>query len=230
MSFRAAPVLLPLAAIAAGCAPTYAPPVRPTHGGAPGSVAPSESELRAEVGVPAGGAGNLLLPLGPKVHLELGADGSEEWVMGRSGLRLTGLEESIGSMRLLADISVGAGIGRGGVLCGNLAEGDDNCDGTTEEADGLAWHQRLAGGGWLGGGLALHPAEWIVPYVRASMRLTGATGVPATFWLSGMGGVEFRLGAASLHLGIGWWGYANENDANDGVLLELGLGVRFGDA
>ncbi len=222
-------LLAATALCAAACAPTYAPPVRAAHGGAPGHASPGESEVRGSLGAPAGLGGGLLLPLGGRTHLELGGEGADGWVLGTAGLRLTALEEPVGDdARLLGDVAFGLGIGRGGELCGNQPEGSDNCDGSAPEADGKKWHHRLAHGGYLTAGLAIELGGWFAPFVRGSMRIASATNVPLTFWLSGLAALEFRVAPVAFYIGGGWGGYTNEYDENHGPLLELGLAARFG--
>jgi hypothetical protein len=169
-----------------------------------------------------------MLPLGGSTHLELRGEGSDRWVLGTAGLRLTALRERDGKhAEWLADVGFGGGVGRGGELCGNEPEVTANCDGDVAVADGRAWHQRLAGGGYLDAGLALAIHDWLVPFVRGALRLSTATGVPMTFWASGSIGLEARLDPVAVYLLGGWFGYTNDFDENDGAFLETGVAVRF---
>lgn len=220
--------LAPCLLLCAACNPTYAPPIRSTHLGGPGHADRDESEVRVSGSAPGGASGGLMLPLGGTAHLELRGEGSDTWVMGTAGLRLDALSEQDGEhVTWLADVGFGGGIGRGGELCGNQEAGSSNCDGDSI-ADGRAWHHRLAGGGYLDAGFGLAIDGWLVPFARSAFRLSSASGVPLTFWASGMLGVDFRIDDVSIALGGGWFGFANEHDANDGPFLEASVALRFG--
>lgn len=222
--------LLPLSLLLlSACAPTYAPPVRSTHLGGPLHADRDESEVRITGGLPAGAAGGLTLPLGGTTQLELRGEGSDRWVLGTAGLRLTTLRERDGEhVEWLGDVGFGGGIGRGGELCGNNEAGSTNCDGEDAVGDGRAWHQRLAGGGYLDAGLGLAINDWLVPFARGALRLSASTGVPLTFWISGMLGLEARIDQVAVYLGGGMFAYTNELDDQHGAFLEAGLAVKFG--
>jgi hypothetical protein len=217
-------------AIAAGCNPTFAPPPQSTHYGAAGRAETGQGELVAAIGSRGNGAVSVGLPLGPQASVELGADLGRSWVLGQAGLRFRLFEEGKGTLRFAGDATVGGAFGRGGELCGNQApDGDVNCDGTAPGVDGDAWHDRLAGGAWMGGGIALH-IDWFTPFLRTSLRVAKATEVPTTIWVSAMAGFEIELLGIDLYAGLGIAAYQNELDDNSTLFLEAGLSIPFGDA
>ena len=229
MRFRFLVLLAIVPAVLAGCSPTFAPPPQSTHYGAPGRLRPEDGELAASLGTEGNFAGTVALPLAPDVRLEIGGDAGRSWILGQTGLRLglfdTPLNE--GSIRIAGDATVGGAFGRGGELCGNQAP-DSGCDGTAS-ADGLPWHQRYAYGAWLGMGVGLH-IDWFTPFARATVRISDATGVPTTTWLSFAGGIEIDLwDTVDVYAAMGWAGYDNADDTNSTLFLEAGLSIPFGE-
>lgn len=208
----------------AGCTATYAPPLRSTHGGAPGRV--SEGDVAIS-----GGASGWRYPTvagGPAISygvrdwvaVEGGGNVSlGRWGMGWAGLRLTHAPRRYAKNYLAIDGEASGGAGWGGSLCGNGEA--DGC------ADGLRAGQRVAGGGLLGGGVAGHFSFFSV-YARARGQLTAATAVPMTMWGSWGGGMQFRIArTVDLYAQAGMFGYRNERDHFRGMLTEAGVAIRI---
>lgn len=222
-----------IVALAAGCSPTFAPPPQSTHYGAPGRLRPQDAEdgeIAGALGTEGNVAANVALPLAPDVRLEVGGDVGRSWVLGQTGLRLGLFDSALnenGSIRIAGDATVGGAFGRGGERCGNQAP-DSGCDGTAS-ADGLPWHQRYAYGAWLGLGFGLH-LDWFTPFVRGTVRISDATGIPTTTWLSFAGGIELDLwDTLDVYAAMGWAGYDNAEDTNSTLFLEAGLSIPFGE-
>lgn len=212
---RAAPLALLGLALAA-CNPTFAPPVRSGIYGAPGRL----REATFEVGGSGTqrGTGGLFegFVVAPGLAVEVGGELSALDTDGRWAMGWVGARYSIDQLRdeagdgFSADVEAGAGAGVGGRL----------------HDDDTAWFDRPAGGGYLGSGVAWH-SEWFAAFGRARIQVTGAVDVPATLWWQALLGPEAAIGPVSVYLALGWAGYTNEADANNGGLLDTGVSIHF---
>ena len=218
----AVPVLL---VALSGCMLTYSPPIRGAHGGAP--APPSRLGVEAALLVPAGGyQGTLSMPVGRKVEVLLGGQGSEVQMMGFLGARLHPAaersREEATLQRPVVDVEVEAGLGVG-------AGGERDCDeyeGRCEDdRDSL---QRMAYGGYAGLGLAYWAEPWFAVYGRTLLQGSKASGIPHTTWATVLAGVQFVVGPVGAHLGFGYGGYYNTVDSESSIVLEAGLSVRVG--
>jgi hypothetical protein len=198
-----------------GCSPTYAPPVRAWHHGAPGRLAQGELELGAVIGgyaAPAVGGPRSAYAIRDWVAVESASNLSlGSWVLQSTGLRFTLTRALTPRVRLSADLEVGGGIGVGGRRC---HEG---------ECDGIEWSRRLAGGGYQGLGLGLH-VRWFSFYVRGKVEETIARNIPLTVWPSTLLGIAFDIKhQASLDLGAGYLAYWNAVDHEHGLIYQIGV-------
>lgn len=215
-----------LAIAAAACAPTYAPPIRTPHMGAPGRVAGGDVELGGGAGgvyypPPSFGGPSIAVGVSDRWAVEAGGEfHARQWALGFVGGRVTGRVRTHGRLVLVGDAEVGGGAGAGGTAC---RRGPLRCTVDTEN-----WHRHAAGGAYVGFGGAL---RWRIPslWLRARTQLTGAAGIPATSWNSMLGGIEFAIGPAfALWVGYGIAGYANRTDSRWGPVFELGGAVKLG--
>lgn len=221
---------LALALAAAGaCSPTYAPPVRAVHYGAPASLAPAQGAVYAGGGVggETRGALGVTFPVAERLRVEAGADGSAMGATGRAGVRYT-VPLRLGAF----DAEAGLGAGAGGARCGNDTDPSHACGGAAESdrlvPDGRSTWDRFAYGAYGGFGLGVRPWRWFELYARAGLQLTHATNVPTTLWVTALGAVQARVGPVDVHAGFGWAAYYNEHDTWNGPLVELGVLVPFG--
>jgi len=206
----------------AACAPTYAPPVRAIHGGAP---RPTLGSLQIDVadadGVVPGVAGRL--PLSEHLAAEVGGDVAADfapdlgasWKMGHAGLRAS---TALGD-RLAADLDLGGGVGSGGA---HAVAGEDN----SKAANALAW------GGYLGAGIGGH-GDLVGLYARTLVELTASRDdrLPITRWGSLIGGVQFGSGGgARVRIAAGAAVYDNQREARAAPILEIGLELGGGPA
>ena len=215
----------PLLAALSGCMLTYSPPIRGAHGGAP--VPPSRPWLEAALLGPAGGyQGTLRMPLGRKVEMLVGGQGSEVQMMGFLGARLHPLAERSREQATLErpvvdlELEAGFGFGAGGELYCDEYEGA--CE---DDRDPM---QRTAYGGFAGLGVAYWAEPWFALYGRTLLQGSKASGIPYTSWATMLTGLQFVVGPVGAHFGIGYGGYHNTADAEDSLVLELGLSVTLG--
>lgn len=228
------PLLLTCAMLAPACAPTYAPPVRTIHGGAPGRLDPGQVEIGGgSMGLGAvpggiGGGGNLGYAVRPHLALEAGVDGgSGGWTLGWGGVRVPyRWRTSQRWLSFAADGSLSLGAGVGGENCSEGSNGSAADEGRCL-SDGLEWYRRLAGGGAIGAGAAMRLGP-VSLFSRGRLQITGARNVPATQWASGMGGLHVHiLDRADLWWSMGIAHYANAADSTWGTISEVGLAFRF---
>jgi hypothetical protein len=225
-----------LAVAASGCNPTYAPPVRAVHYGAPGRVREGDVEVGGTLaGVFNPTAGSLYVAAGLRDWVSLEAGSTvvvaptgptplAESIMGWVGPRFT-LPRRAHGVSLLLDGELGLGAGVGGELCIMTAS-----NGTVCEPDGRRWYNRTAFGGYQGGGLGFG-VEWFSLYGRARIEESVATAIPVTYWPSAMLGVGFELGSrVSIDAGGGYMGYFDEKDSINGWFYQAGASFRFGSA
>ncbi len=208
---------LPLAAsCAAACTPpTFAPPIRTGHFGAPGRMAPGLGAARATVGGEGQskyGGITVSIPVADGLRVEAGGDATEYSATGSAGVRYTHL-----AGRLAMDAELGFGAGAGGALCGNSGDTARPCPGSQRDTgtadvhpppplypDGLGAWDRFAFGGYAGVGIGVRPWPWVEVYARGRLQLSRATHVPTTLWGTALGGVEFKLGPVDLGAALGW--------------------------
>ena len=130
-----------------GCNPTMAPPLRTTHYGAPARMSHHRVEVSGAGTIYGSGGAWGGLRVAPGLRVELGTDlrfvDEENWALGGAGLRYTVDGRNAKLWGVAFDIELGAALGVGGVL-------DEN------NADGRSWNHRLAGGGYLGLGVATY--------------------------------------------------------------------------
>lgn len=205
--------------------PTYAPPIRTPHMGAPGRVAGGDVELGGGAGgiyypPPAFGGPSIAIGISDRWSVEGGGEFSTgAWALGFVGGRVTGRAPRRGSLVLVGDAEVGGGAGVGGSACRQdhgCAVDDDN------------WYRNPAGGAYVGMGGAL---RWRIPsvWLRVRTQLTGAAHAPATSWNSVLGGIEFAIGPAfALWLGYGIGSYANRVETAWSPVFEMGAAVKLG--
>ncbi len=231
---RDALVLSPLLTVAAGCTPTFAPPVRAVQSGAPGRLHAGEVEVGGTVaGVywPTGGSIHVVVGLRDWVSVEGGGtfimapDGTEKSLMltGWGGTRFT-LPRRRTGVSLLLDAELGLGGGVGGESCmQSKTSGGTLCD-----ADGLHWYNRGAFGGYEGGGIGFG-YQWFSLYGRARIEESVAKDIPITYWPSASLGFGFDVAPrVSLDVIGGYLGYLDAKDSINGWFYQVGVSVRFG--
>lgn len=228
-----------LAALVAssGCVPpTFAPPVRTAHFGAPARLTRGLGAVYAAAGTSGARYGTLGLsvPVRGGLRVEASGDASEYSATGSAGLRYTHLAGRLGM-----DAEFGFGLGAGGALCGNKADTSRPCENGQRASasgapampylypDGLDAWDRIAYGGYAGFGFGARPWSWVEVYLRGRLQLTRSTNIPTTLWGTALGGVQLKLGPVDLHAALGWSCYFDERDQNNAALLEAGITVPF---
>lgn len=224
---RLAITVLSAAAFAGACAPTYAPPMRSLHVGAPQALSQGRLELAAGASVHQGWSRGAALRIGlpDDLGLELASDVGESWQLGVAGVRW--VPDGMAPASWVLDLEAGLGAGLGGVLCGNPVEAETRtCDGDVQATtDGREWSDRLAWGGYAGAGLARH-WDWFALFGRARSQLSTATYVPTTVWWSSILGGQITLfDQLRLHAGVGAVGFDNRMDREAGWILDAGLAL-----
>jgi hypothetical protein len=213
--------------LTAACNPTYAPPIRAMHYGAPARL----EQGRVELG---GTAGGIAIPNVGGPHVGVGvtdwfaieAGGNfvatdDGWAMGFVGTRFSFSGDRRRRAYLIGDLELGAGAGLGGELDGNRDK--LNCD----FCDGLKSVNRVAWGGYQGAGLGVR-IRWFSIFGRVRLEESRATNVPVTLWPSGSVGMEFRPHErVALGLGAGIMGYTNSRDHAVGFFYQLGVTIFF---
>ena len=227
---RIAAVVWALAGFLTGCAATYAPPPR---AGTSGSPVPLEAG-RMSVGV----AVEFVSPI-PLLDAVLTVDATDwlaveaganwanhGWALAWAGVRFEAVGEGDREARFVLDFDAGGAAGVGGRRCSNGSGANEDCppDG---QPDGRDWTDRIAGGGYLGGGLALH-LSWFSIFLRDRVSVSAAEGVPPTVWNL----LSTGLQAAPIDLFRFWtaftWGvYWNDLDDGRGGAFELGVAFTF---
>jgi hypothetical protein len=218
-------VAVALLLAAAACNPTYAPPVRGVHYGAPGRL----EEGRIELGGTAGGpffpqAGGPNLGVGVNDHLALEVGGSFNhydgaWAMGYLGPRVTLVTPKRTGISLALDLEGGAGLGVGGTL-----------------QNSQDWTHRFAYGGYQGLGLGVHfngggprpaPVQTAL-YFRSRIEETRAQGLPTTLWVTAMFGIDVTIKRrVALGFGTGYAQYSNSSDSTQGWFYQVGITLFF---
>lgn len=209
----------------AGCAPTYAPPVRAIHGGAPRPALESFQIDAADAdGVVPGVAariplaGHLAAELGGDVAADFAPDLAASWKMGHAGLRATtGLGDAGDPRRLAADLELGGGVGSGGAFA---VAGDD----TSTTSNALAW------GGYLGAGVGGH-GQLLGLYARTLVELAASRddAIPLTRWGSLVGGIQMGSGGGPrVRLAAGLAVHDNRDELRAAPIVEIGLELGGG--
>ena len=214
-----------VSSLVVACNPTFAPPVRSVHDGAPGRLTNNQGDVTVALTTEATGGASLSLPVAPNTHIEVSGDVSPYWTMAGMGLRFTHPTMGNGFVR---DLELGLGGGVGGTLCGNHAQQPLtlNCDGSGATWDGRSAAQRAATGAYLGGGIGRRWGIFTL-FGRARVQGSVATDLPVTFWWSTLGGGELRLGPINVYLALGLAGYYDRMDNAAGALAEGGLAIPF---
>jgi hypothetical protein len=221
-----------VAVVAVGCGPTYAPPVRSDHYGAPEDMQPGSMDLGVAAGTTIAGSARYSVRRWASVEAGLGAIRSP-WMILFVGPRFTGRVPltPTGFVFANGDVEAGAGVGVGGELCGNSDE--HGCNADDLEWDGREWWERTAGGAYLGGGGALrigHRRTFAVAvYGRTRLQVSGADGIPVTMWWTAVVGLQITiLGHLRLYGGGGYVTYLNEAEREERPLLDVGLRILVG--
>jgi hypothetical protein len=140
--------------------------------------------------------------------------------MGFLGGRFTHAPRRERKLHGALDGEIGVGVGVGG---------SPDCVARQDGCSERRWNDRLALGGYLGGGAAYHFAFFAL-YARGRAQPTIAEGLPGTLWGQAHGGVQFRLGkSVDLFSSAGVAGFVTgrREDAL-GFVWDLGISVHFG--
>ena len=205
-----------------GCAPTYAPPIRAPHAGAPARAREGDVVLGGAAagiipgGIPQYGGPSLSYGVRDWVAVEGGADfGANDWTMGWAGARFTHAPRRHARIHYAGDLETALGAGWGG-RCRDV----DRCDHRPPSA-------RRAGGALLGAGVSGHFAFFSL-YGRGRLQATRADGIPPTLWGTIGPGLQFRIGdTVDLFSQVSFAGYTNRLDATYGFVYEIGVAVRI---
>lgn len=211
-----------LVVLIGGCA-AYAPPVRSLGYGAPGRLRQGDLEVGGGfVGalVPAAGGGWVGYGVRDWAAVEVGADGSRGWGMGFLGGRFTHAPHRDRKLHGALDGEVGVGLGAGGA---GAPSGDGEMSG-----DSRRWQDRLALGGYLGGGAGYH-IDFFALYARGRVQPTIAEGLPGTLWGQAQGGFQVRIArTVDLFSSAGAAGFVTGPANRVGWVWDLGISVHFG--
>lgn len=201
------------------CAPTYAPPVRMTHFGTPGHVQGGKVELGGAYTAAYKSSGGPMLAAAftDWLQLELGGEFclmEDGWMMGLAGLRLTlaglGSTSTGGTYTGGVDLELGKGIGKGGELRGDTAEGDRDADG---------WYMGIGAG---------MQGDWFSFFLRLRYQETSADDIPDTGWYTAVAGIGFTASDfLNFYLAGGGGSWHNPDDSASFWIFETGLSVEF---
>jgi hypothetical protein len=212
--------------LAAGCNPTFAPPMRAVQYGAPARLEQGRVELGGTVGgisIPNVGGPHLAVGVTDNFAIEAGGNFLyDEWATGFVGARFSYAGDRRRRAYLIADLELGVGAGLGGERDGNQAPGSgcDFCDGRTAM-------ERIAWGGYQGVGLGAQ-IRWFSIFGRFRVEESKATNVPTTLWPSFSVGMEFRVhDQVALNLGAGVMAYTNSRDNAFGFFYQFGVTLFF---
>lgn len=201
-----------------GCS-TFGPPIKSTHGGAPGQLRPLH--IRGGATVFGSGSIDLGIPLTKEIVLEVGNDfrlheDSEGWAIGSVGLKYRAFGKPEERWFAL-DVELGVGGGVGG--------SDSHED--SENKDNFYWAHNFAGGGYFGVGLGFHLKDWFALFWRGRGQVVWSEQIPVTLWGSTIAGAEITYRIFSIYLAGGIAGYHNTTDAQGGGIAEVGVTFRF---
>ena len=232
--------------LASACIQSNAPPVRTGGFGAAGRIEGGEKSFGISPSVRLGeGSTTVRAGIDPAfvagindyAAIEIGGSFAIKLqAMGWAGVRLT-VPRSVTQSSLAVDFGIGGGAGAGGERCNNelLPEDDDDdgmfdlddesCDGGGEW-DGVPWHGRIAGGGYVDIGFAWQVRKWVAIYVRPRVQLSAAEGVPLTAWYDLVVGPQFTFRKVDFHFGVAPTVFQNE--WQQAFLIGVELGVSAG--
>jgi hypothetical protein len=199
------------------CSPTYAPPVRTTHFGAPGHLQGGKLELAGGVSFNNVACGGPTIAFAPAdwLQLEGGVDLSRndsEWSMFFGGLRLT-LNHNEEEASAAVDMEFGAGTGNGGEY-----EGDEYL-----ETGG----ERSARGLYAGAGIGIN-ADWFSLFLRGRHQVTWAEGIPETSWWTFIIGIQATIcDYVNIYIAGGGYKYTNPVDEHSAGIFETGLSIEI---
>jgi hypothetical protein len=215
-----------MALVSCGCTTAYSPPIRSSHGGAPGRIAPGEWQLGGSVSSELTGGPTLSVPVADApVHAEAGSElrlvdeDSYNWALGFGGIRYTKSWRDVEpsgrqGQGVALDMELGAGVGAGGT--------------DTRDEHNAEWEERLAGGGYSGVGFGGFVVDWFALWLRTRLQVSAADAAPTTAWLTGLAGAEFDLWPVALYGGVGAWGYGNDvQTIGPGLLGEGGMAIHL---
>lgn len=235
------------------CNPTFAPPVRATHYGAPGRLQAGQLEIGGTAGginTPTAGGPHVGYAIRDWVAIEGGSNLSlisdqQNWAMGYVGPRFTYTPHRGQPNRLILDFELGVGAGVGGVIKGNECAGSAMKAGSSQGNpmacpasmpssatvspiwDGRQWNDRFAYGSYQGVGLGGR-FHFFSLFVRARLEESAAQGVPPTLWPSMMSGIEFDVYHGFIVGGsIGYLGYWNQVESNGGLAYQVSVAALF---
>lgn len=172
-------------------------------------------------GGPARGGLGLGVGVTDNLRIEVAGDlGDKAYAMGSAGLRFT---QRSADRRAAFDVELGGGAGLGGQRCGNNQDTTVTCAAGT--SDGRRLTDRFAFGGYAGLGAGFRLSRYFELYARTRLQRSTSENIPATWWFSGLGGVDVLLGPINLNAGIGYGHYFNSAENNGSVILEVGATV-----
>jgi len=203
-----------------GCA--YSPPVRSLGYGAPGRLRQGELEVAggfAAVPTPMAGGGWIGYGVRDWAAIEVGADGSiGSWGMGFAGGRFTHAPRRDHKLHGAVDGEIGVGLGAGG---------SQACRSDEKGCDSRRWNDRIALGGYVGGGAAYH-FHFFAIYARARAQPTIAEGTPGTLWGQAHGGIQFRIARTlDIFSSAGVAGLVTRRDNGVFFAWDLGVAIHF---
>lgn len=212
-------LLVPLAGLV-GCM-SYAPPVRSPGYGAPGRIRQGQLELGGAVAHPGSpGTGGPFLGYGVRdwVSVEVGADFAyRQWALGYLGGRFTYAPRRDRKLHGALDGELGLGAGAGGNFY---------CPPETTCADTRQWHERLALGGYAGGGAGYH-FSFFALYARGRIQASAAEGLPATLYGNLHGGMQFRIARHVDIFGSGGLFGVHSQGSTFWAFYDVGVSVYF---
>lgn len=214
-------LLLVLPCLAALAACTYAPPVRSPGYGAPGRIRQGQLEIGGAVARPGSpGHGGPFIGYGVRdwASVEVGADFSfRQWALGYLGGRFTYAPKRDRKLHGALDGELGVGAGAGG---------EQYCH-DTPCADTRSWNQRMALGGYAGGGAGYH-FSFFALYARGRIQASAAEGLPSTLYGGLSGGMQFRIARhVDIFSSAGLFGTHNTRHNDISWFYDVGLSVYF---
>lgn len=220
--------------VVAGCAPTFAPPMRTTHFGAPGRLEEGEGQIAGGVTGFGTGGPTVSVPVTDQLTVEAAYDVDmgtvTGWRIGSLGARWSSSpgRESFASW----DAEGGVGAGVGGVKHVTISESEScwfsggTCGSTERDVEVGDPDSRFAYGGYagVGGALGNGTFAWMA---RARLQVSKASEIPTTVWFSMVTGPELRLGPFTLYVAVGVAVYGNRIESEAGGMYEGGLSLAI---
>lgn len=220
--------LLIALAMSLGACTSFSPPLQSTHHGAPERLREGDLELQGAVSgfasdggsAPEYGQGRVGYGVRDWVAVEGGGTFARDlWAMAYAGPRVTLSPNRDEPIHAAADVELGLGLGAGGAIAAP-PEGE-------QPSDPRPWNQRLAFGAYTGLGAGLH-IHWFSVFARVRLQGSRADGLPASFWSSGVGGMQFRIKhTVDLFMAAGYFNLATRDYAQYAGLYEFGVAVHF---